>query len=47
MRLAIIFALFFLLAIALVLILRPSGPRVTRIERRRKEDNDGEGPSNA
>ncbi len=43
MRLAIWIVLIAILVVALVMILRPSGPRVTHIEHRRDEDIDGEG----
>ncbi len=38
MRLVIILALVAIAIVALVMILRPSGPRVTTIEHRREED---------
>ena len=42
MRLALIFALFFVAVVALVMIMRPSGPRVTHIEHRRGQpEEDG------
>jgi hypothetical protein len=36
--LALLFALFFAVVVAVILLLRPSGPRVTRIEHRREDD---------
>ncbi len=40
MKLIIILGLVFVLAVAVMMILRPSGPRVTHIEHRRDEDDD-------
>ena len=40
MRLLIIFGLLFVLALAVLMALRSSGPRVTRIEHRRDERDD-------
>jgi len=37
-RLALLFALCFTVVVAAILLLRPSGPRVTRIEHRREND---------
>jgi hypothetical protein len=41
-RLALLFALFFVAAVALVMILRSSGPRVTHIEHR-SDESEGDG----
>ena len=42
MRLVISIALIGVMIVAVMMILRPSGPRVTRIEHRRERDEDGE-----
>lgn len=39
MRFLIILALLLVLAVAVMMILRPSGPRITTIEHRRDEDD--------
>ena len=39
MRLGILFALLFAVVVAVVLLLRGSGPRVTHIEQRRETDD--------
>lgn len=42
MRFLLILALVGIVLVAVAMILRPSGPRITRIDHRREEEDDGD-----